>query len=74
MTEIRYYFPKWRVLCTKSKETFDVINGGWSFTYNEETKQRMFDDTKELVDDTTDTPVKVTKEEFKKMQPHFGHW
>jgi len=34
----------------------------------------MFEHTKELVNDSTDTPVKVTKEEFKKMQPNFGYW
>ena len=38
MTEYRYYFPKWMVLCTKSKDSFDVINGGWSFIYSEETR------------------------------------
>lgn len=72
--EYRYYFPEWGVLCTKSSKTYDVINGGWSFIYCEDTKQRRFEHTKKLVNDSKDTPIRVTYEEFIDIEPNFGYW
>lgn len=71
--EQRYYFPKWNVLCTRNDDRFNVINGSWSFTYSEETQQRYFY-LDQLFGDSTDKPIKVTKEEFIKMMPNFGYW
>lgn len=70
----RYYFPNWRVLCTKAGNTYDVINGVWSFDYNEDTLQRNFENTDELVNETKDKPIKVTYEEFIEIEPNFGYW
>lgn len=73
--EIRYWFPKWRVICKFNKESglYHVCNGGWSF-YVRSDNRRYFEHTKKLVDNTTDKPVRVTKQEFDKLVPGFGYW
>lgn len=69
----RYWFPKWRVLCTYSeKGWYTVINGCWEFKIDKE-GYPYFRDGKR-VNAVKDTPIKVSRSRFDKLEPNFGYW
>lgn len=76
-SEVAYWFPKWMVLCSKSgKSGYNVINGAWYFRYDPTTGLKYYAGKRNPISLSVDTPVKVTKEEFKEMgfEPNDWYW
>jgi hypothetical protein len=72
---IRYWFPEWRVICSKHGNNYSVINGGWDFYYRESDGLRFFfKGDKKPVSEITSQPIPVTKSQFYDLVGDFGYW
>ena len=75
MKEIRYWFSEWSCVCVKDGKGFYVINGDWKFYYDKITQLRYFDkELTELVSSVPSDVRVVSKVQFDKEEPNFGHW